>query len=165
MKTSGAVLIAMLLGGTAGDLSASGQPVPIPDRARGAERVVVAKIADLSATFETNEFGDQLIVSHVRLEVEESLKGSPDPAVDIDVLGGTVGDLTLEVSTLPRLSRGERAVFFLARDQRTGKLVPHLRGQGILKLDPANRVKGSSLDLPRIKELVASATDREVTIR
>ena len=160
MKTSRAVMLAALMAVPPGQLSASGLPVPIPDRARGAERVVVARIADLHATFETNEFGDQLIVSHVKLEVEESLKGRAEPLVDIDVLGGTVGDLTLEVSTLPRLTRGERAVFFLARDKHTGKLVPHLRGQGILKLESDNRVKRSSLDLPTIKQLVASAVDR-----
>jgi hypothetical protein len=96
----------------------------------------------------------------VKLSVEESLKGRPDPSVEIDVLGGTVGDLTLEVSTLPRLSRGERAVFFLARDKQTGRLIPHLRGQGILKLDPNDRVKGSSLDLNTIRELAASAANR-----
>lgn len=135
-------------------------PVSIPDRVRGAERVVVAQVVDLTARFETNEFGDQLIVSRVKLTVEESLKGHAEPSVEIDVLGGTVGDLTLEVSSLPKLNPGERAVFFLARDQHTGRLIPHLRGQGILKLDAENKVRGSSLDLDRIKQMAASVAGR-----
>jgi hypothetical protein len=160
MKASRAIVVAALIVGATGTPLASGPAVPIPDRARGAERVVVASVADSNATFETNEFGDQLIVSHVTLAVQESLKGKSEPSVEIDVLGGTVGDLTYEVSSLPKLARGERAVFFLARDKWSGKLVPHLRGQGILKLDADNRVKGSSLDLHTIKSLVASVADR-----
>lgn len=135
-------------------------PVPLPDRVRGAERVVVAQVEDLHATYETNEYGDQLIVSHVRLRVEESLKGKPDASLEIDVVGGTVGDLTLEVSNLPRMNRGERAVFFLTTNRHSGRLVPYLWGQGILKLDAQNRVRGTSLDLTTIKEMAASVANR-----
>jgi hypothetical protein len=35
--------------------------------------------------------------------------------------------------------------------------VPYQRGQGILKLDSANHVKGTSLDLNAIKQMAASA--------
>jgi hypothetical protein len=34
-------------------------------------------------------------------------------------------------------------------------LVPHLRGQGLLKLDRSNRVPGSSLTLEQIRREVA----------
>ena len=160
MRRLSGVVIAIVIGCGAVAASASGPAIPIQDRARGAERVVVANVADLGATFETNEFGDRLIVSHVTLSVDESLKGRPERTLEVDVLGGTVGDVTLEVSSLPRLARGERAVFFLKRDGRTGRYVPHLRGQGILKLDDQDRVERSSLDLNSIRELVASAAGR-----
>ena len=160
MRTSDSILSTLVLAIATHAAASDAVPVPVPDRVRGAERVVVATVQDVKARFQTNEFGDQLIVSAVRLHVEESLKGQPEPAMEIDVLGGTVGDLTLEVSSLPRLSRGERAVFFLSRDHYTGRLVPHLRGQGILKLDNRDRVRGTPLDLTTIKEMAASVAGR-----
>jgi hypothetical protein len=151
---------ALLLAATTGAAASGMVPVPVPERVRGAEHVVVATVSDLQASYQQSEFGDQLIVSHVRLQVEETLKGRPEPLMEIEVLGGTVDGITLEVSSLPRMARGERAVFFLTRDKRSARLVPHLRGQGILKLDTQNKVKGSSLDLATIRQMAASAAAR-----
>ena len=134
-------------------------PEGVPGLARGASRVVVATVGDVSARWETNEHGDEIIMSNVTLQVEEALKGGPAKLLEMDLIGGTVGDITLEVSSLPKLARGERAVFFLEANPN-GKLVPHRRGQGILKLDSQNRVKGSSVDLSQIREMAASAGDR-----
>jgi hypothetical protein len=131
-------------------------PPGISERVRGAERVVVASVSDVSASFAANEYGDQLIVSQVSLAVEESLKGQHTSSMVVEVEGGTVGDLTLEVSSLPRMTPGERAVFFVTTN-RHGKFVPHLRGLGILKLDGQNRVRGSALDLAAIRQAAAAA--------
>jgi hypothetical protein len=68
--------------------------------------------------------------------------------------------VTMDVSSLPPVSRGDRAVFFLERNQHTGRLVPHLQGLGILMLDSNDRVKGASLDLNTIRALAASANGR-----
>ena len=140
--------------------AAGNVPVPLPDRVRGSESVVVAKVMDLHATYETNEYGDQLIVSHVTLHVEESLKGKPERSLEVDVVGGTVGNVTLDVSNMPRVYRGERAVFFLTPNSHSGKLVPYLAGQGILKLDAQNRVKGTSLDLTTIRQMASAVAGR-----
>ena len=135
-----------------GRLAASGQPpVPIEERARGAERIVVASIADIRAAYESNTYGDELIVSHASLAIEEAIKGNREKAT-VAVTGGTVNGITLRVSSLPTLSPGERAVFFLNR-RSDGEYVPHLQGQGILKLDATNHVKGSSLSLDEIRRM------------
>jgi hypothetical protein len=134
--------------------ASSGQPVPIEERARGAARVVVATVAETSARYERNEFGDELIVTHARLVVEEAIKGPAD-SVTLAIEGGTVDGITMRVSSLPTLSRGERAVFFLTSG-RSGEFTPHLKGQGILKLDATNRVPGSSLTLSEIRRLAGS---------
>jgi len=68
----------------------------------------------------------------------------------LDLEGGTLGGLTLRVSSLPELKPGERAVFFLD-SLTTGSHVPHGRGLGILKLDGTNHVQGSSLSLEDIR--------------
>jgi len=127
------------------------QPVTIEERARGAERVVVATVTDVTSRYERNEFGDELIVSRATLAVEEALKGTTDTAT-LEYEGGTVGGVTLHVSSLPALARGERGIFFMTRGKR-GELRPHLRGQGILKLDRSNHVQGSSLTLDDVRRM------------
>jgi hypothetical protein len=151
-RWTGVLAIALVaLGST---MRADQRPATIEERAGGAERVVVATVGDVFAAYETNEFGDRLIVSHARLEIEESLKGGDD-ALTLDYEGGTVDGVTLHVSSLPSLRRGERAVFFVARGQR-GEYKPHLRGQGILKLDDQNHVPNSSLTLDDIRRMAQS---------
>jgi hypothetical protein len=136
--------------------ASGGRQVDIPERARGAQRVVVAKVSSVSPGWRTNKFGDQLIVTEVSLDVEETLKGTPATQLWMEVEGGTVGGLTLRVSSEPQLSSGERAVFFLDGTS-SGSHVPHLKGQGILKLDGNNQVRGSSLRLDEVKRMVREA--------
>ncbi len=127
------------------------QPPDLASRARGADQVVLATIVDVNATFAKNAHGDQIIVSQVQLQVEETLKGNGrDAGLVVEVEGGTVGDLTLEVSDMPSVKTGERAVFFLNRGA-SGKQVPHMRGWGIIKLDEEDRAPGSSLTLETIR--------------
>jgi hypothetical protein len=109
--------------------------------------------------WQVNEFGDRLIVSVLRVVVSETLKGQPLPTLDVEVEGGTIGELTLRVSDQTPFSSGERAVFYLKRTAR-GTFVPHLRGEGLLKLDAANRVPGSSLTLEQIRREVAAGNAR-----
>jgi hypothetical protein len=134
-------------------------PVPLAERARGADRVVVGTVASVTPQWQVNEFGDRLIVSTVRVTVSETLKGESTPDVDVDVEGGTIADLTLHVSDQVQFAVGERAAFFLKRNAR-GRFVPHLRGQGLLKLDRSNRVPGSSLTLEQIRRDVAAGRGR-----
>jgi hypothetical protein len=136
--------------------AASLKPVPIADRAKGADSVVVAQVEQVEAVFERNQWGDELIVSNVSLLVEEAIKGTPPGRVRLALEGGTVGDLTLQVSDLPELRPGDRAVFFLKRGA-DARSVPHLRGQGVLLLDQRNVVRKSSLTLDQVREMVRAA--------
>ena len=126
---------------------------PLDVRARGAERVVVATARGVNPSWRQNIYGDRLIVSRVQLEVEETLKGAAARTLWMDVEGGSLDGLTLRVSDLPELKQGERAVLFLDSTD-SGVLSPHLRGQGILKLDDSNIVRGSSLRLDDIRRTV-----------
>jgi len=136
----------------AAPLAASVQkPVSIQERAQGAERVVVATVAETTANYERNQFGDNLIVTHARLAVEEAIKGAAGPAT-VAIEGGTVNGITLHVSSLPSLSRGERGVFFLTPGPN-GQFVPYLRGQGILKLDATNHVRGTTVSLDDVRRM------------
>ena len=121
------LLVACALAGSVLSVQAQGgPPTDVANNAKGAGRVVVARVAAVRAQFETNRFGDQLIVSHAVLEVLETLKGAPAASLNVAVEGGTVGDLTLKVSDLPSLAEGERAMFFL--DAAGTDHTPHGRG-------------------------------------
>jgi len=134
----------------------SSVPVPMVERARGAAQIVVGRVTAVNPAWQVNEFGDRLIVSVVRVSVDETLKGAAQSAVDVEVEGGTIGSLTLHVSDEESFVPGDRAVFYLRRTAR-GALVPHLRGQGTLKLDRNSRVPNSSLTLDEIRRTVAAA--------
>ena len=128
--------------------------VPLAERARGAERIVVGRVASISPMWQTNEFGDRLIISVMRVTVSETLKGPQQAAIDVELEGGSIGDVTLNVSDQASFAPGDRAVFYLRRNVRAS-LVPHLRGQGVLKLDRSDRVPGSSLTLETIRREAA----------
>jgi hypothetical protein len=130
-------------------------PMPLAERARRSERVVVGRVTSVSPMWKVNEFGDRLIVSVVRVAVDETLKGQVQASLDVEVEGGTIGDLTLHVSDEESFAPGERAVFYLTRGPQ-GVLVPHLRGHSLLKLDRSDRVAGSSLTLDEIRRTAAA---------
>ena len=146
-----AVFLAMTTASAASDL-----PVDMNRQAKDAKRVVVAPVTDVTSAFGENEFGDRLIYSQVTMRVSETMKGSNEETVVVKIEGGTVGDVTLTVSDMPRMTRGERAVLFLDESPNGGHL-PHGRGAGVLKLDGENRVAGRSVSLEGVRATVRAA--------
>ena len=151
---SSAVLLAAASG-----VRAQGVPIPLLERARGAERVVVGRAASSAAVWQVNEHGDRLIVSMVRVTIEETLKGPATAVLDVEIEGGTIGGLTLHVSDQTPFLPGERAILYLRRTPR-GTFVPHLRGQSVLKVDPSNRLQGSALTIDDIRREMAAGNVR-----
>lgn len=126
------------------------QIATLDERINGAEEVVVATVKGVTPEWRENGHGDRLIVSRVQLAVDETLKGAAEPTVWLEVEGGTLDGFTLRVSSLPMMQVGERGVFFLDRGVGAVRR-PHLKGQGILILDSAEFVRGSSLGLAEIR--------------
>jgi len=147
----GAVILASVLTSGVSVAAATRRVIDLPERFRGADQAVVGRVVKVEPVWQRTASGDELIVSRVELAVEETLKGAPVRTIAVDVEGGQIGDLVLTVSDLPTLRAGERAVVLVARD-RAGRVVPHLRGLGILKLDERGMVPGSSLSLDMIRE-------------
>jgi hypothetical protein len=133
--------------------------VPVAERARGSDQVVVGRVASVTAVWRNNDFGDRLITSIVHVIVEETLKGASQQSVDVEVEGGTIGSLTLRVSDLETFTPGERAVFYLSHSRR-GTLVPHLRGLGLQKIDQAGRIRGSNVTLDQVRRDVRAGAGR-----
>ena len=136
--------------------SPDAQPGQVAARAKRAERIVVARVSDVHASYGTNEYGDSLIISKVVLDVDETWKGPQSNVLTAEIEGGTVGDVTLQVSDMPELQQGQRGVFFLSH-QGKDRLVLHDRGHGHMKLESDDRIAGSPLKLADVKSLVSSA--------
>lgn len=144
-------LLAFVSVGTLTASASSGPFASLDERIDGSQKVVVASARSVNASWRENTYGDRLIVSRVLLDVEETVKGpATSNAIWMDLEGGTLDGFTLRVSDLPTLQPGERAVFFLDQNEN-GITTPHLRGQGILKLDDNNVVHGSSLRVEDIR--------------
>jgi hypothetical protein len=154
MRVRSVLLAVFLMGAT---LSAStDSPTEIAAHAKESKKVVVATVTDVQSSFDDNEFGERLIVSTVSYRVDETMKGPRDASGVVTVEGGTVGDLTLSVSDMPRMVKGDRAVLFL-NDSPKGGHIPHGRGHGLLKLDSNDRVNGTTLTLDDIRAAVKGA--------
>ncbi len=123
----------------------------LEERFAGSEQVVIAEARAVEASWRQNVHGDRIIVSRVLLQVSESLKGSGSRQMWLEVEGGTVDGVTLEVSSLPLIREGDRAVFFLNAMRDVHR--PFLKGQGILPLDENDMVEGSSLHLNTIRRM------------
>jgi hypothetical protein len=136
--------------------ASTGPNIDVGTRAKGAKKVVVATVTDVQSAFDVNDYGDRLIMSRVLLDVTETMKGPQEPSVAMTIEGGTVGDVTLSVSDMPKMTRGDRAVLFLDDSSRGGN-VPHGRGLGILQLDATDHVPGTGMSLDEIRNLVKAA--------
>jgi hypothetical protein len=148
-----AAVLALLVATTA---YAQTDAASVAERARGASRIVVARVMEVTPRFGTNAAGDRLIFSDILLEVSETLKGTPASLVTMTIEGGAIGDLSLEVSDMPAVKRGDLGIYFL-QPGRPGEWLPHQRGAGILKMDAAGRVEKSSLSLAQARALVRNA--------
>ena len=107
-----------------------------------------------------NEYGDQLIISRTTVVVEEVLQDSPAEALTADVEGGTLDDLTLEVSDMPSVKQGDRGIFFVTRSTGDSHVL-HRRGEGLLRLRQNDVVDRPGLTLDSIRRQLATTTRQE----
>lgn len=154
MKAASGFLAICLIAATV--WASSETSVDVGEKAKGAKKVMVATVTDVQSELGENDYGDHLILSHVALRVDETLKGVPEGTVVVTLEGGTVGDLTLDVSDMPRMTKGERAVLFV-EDSKKGGYIPHRRGSGVMKLDSDDRVEGTDMSLDDIRAAVRAA--------
>jgi hypothetical protein len=121
-----------------------------------ADTVVVATARDVNAAWQTSEHGDRIIVSTVLLDITETLKGRADRARRLELEGGTVDGITLEVSDEPQVQPGERALFFL-RNKKADLDGPAGGDDAVLPLDAQDNVRGRGIGLEDIRTRVRGA--------
>lgn len=77
-----------------------------------AELIFQGTVTDVNSQW-TGEGGQRHIVSYVTVQVEDTLKGDPGASFTLRMLGGTVGDETMEVSDSPKFKSGDREILFV----------------------------------------------------
>lgn len=77
-----------------------------------AELIFQGTVTDVNSQW-TGEGGQRHIVSYVTVQVEDTLKGDPGASFTLRMLGGTVGDETMEVSDSPKFKNGDREILFV----------------------------------------------------
>ncbi len=77
-----------------------------------AELIFQGTVTDVRSEW-VGEGGQRHIVSYVTLKVEDQIKGNPGATYTVRLLGGTVGDQTMEVSDSPKFKIGDRDILFV----------------------------------------------------
>ncbi len=143
-----------VLGLAAPPASALMVEVPFDRMARDADAIVVGRVVALESSRIENP---RLIVTDVTLALEEVWAGglTPGRTLILRVLGGRVGDVTLEVEHEPTFQVGEQAVLFL-KETPGARLAVQENEQGKYRLagDQALRFDGRPLPVRQVRAAV-----------
>jgi hypothetical protein len=69
------------------------------------------------------------IVTLVTFSVIETLKGSPRTQTSLEFMGGTIGDVTMNVSDMPQFNVGDRDILFVGNRNAVSPLVGFMYGR------------------------------------
>src|SRR5436190_14951832 len=88
----------------------------------------------------TGEGAQRHIMSYVTLKVEDAIKGNPGSTVTLQMLGGTVGAETMQVSDAPKFKVGDRDILFVENNgTQFIPLVGIMHGRFRVKKDETGR--------------------------
>jgi len=118
-----------------------------------ASTIFVGEVADVRSEWIATRQG-RAIVTRVTFKVEDVWKGSAGAVTQLEFLGGTVGEMTMDVVGMPTFHTGQRSVLFVSSQVRTASpLVGFWHGRMRVEKDPygVDRVRtydGRSLGSP-----------------
>lgn len=88
----------------------------------------------------TGAGAERHIMTQVTFQIEDAIKGAPGKSYTIEMLGGTVGDETMEVSDAPRFKIGDRDILFVEHNgTQFIPLVGIMHGRFHVQTDAAGR--------------------------
>ena len=103
-----------------------------------AEVIFQGSVADVRSAW-VGEGAQRHIVSYVTFNVEDTLKGNAGATYTMQLLGGTVGDETMEVTDSPKFEVGDRNILFVEHNgSQFIPLVGIMHGQFRLQHDQAS---------------------------
>ncbi|HWN96348.1 MAG TPA: hypothetical protein VNT99_15060, partial [Methylomirabilota bacterium] len=87
-----------------------------------------------------NGNGQKSIVTLVSFAVQQVHKGRAAATVTLQFLGGTIGDVTLEVAEMPKFKAGERVVLFVeGNGVNASPIIGFFHGRFLLRKDRVGR--------------------------
>lgn len=104
--------------------------------------IFVGEVIDQRAYWVTTAHG-RAIRTLVVFKVEDVWKGSVGAITQLDFLGGTIGETTMEVVGMPAFRAGQRSVLFVAAERAASPLVGFMYGRMRVERD------GSGVDRVR----------------
>ncbi len=118
--------------------------------AKAADYVVSGKVEDVHSYYGKTPFGT-IIFSDITVVVDQVLKGDPLNYLTFTTMGGTVGELSLSVSSLYPIKTGMRFLFLTAQNQDHKQ---ELFGTnfGTLPLDKDNHVGILDVELKELQK-------------
>src|SRR5881227_1900668 len=86
------------------------------------------------------EGGQRHISSYVTFKVDDAMKGNPGQQITLELLGGTVGAETMEVTDAPKFKMGDRDLLFVEHNgTQFIPLVGIMHGRFKIKKDETGR--------------------------
>lgn len=82
-----------------------------------AELIFEGTVKDVRAQW-VGEGSQRHIMTYVTFDVAENVKGQAPQTYTLQMLGGTVGDMTMEVTDTPKFAPGDRDILFVENNGR-----------------------------------------------
>lgn len=98
--------------------------------------IFVGEVIDQRAYWVNTRQG-RAIRTLVVFKVEEVWKGSAGAVTQLDFLGGTIGETTMEVAGMPAFRTGQRNVLFVSPERAISPLVGFMHGRMRVERDSA----------------------------
>ncbi len=112
-----AILMLCLMGPTAGR-AVSVIPPEFADLVAEATQIVRVRVTEISVRWDPSEQGP-VIHTYVRAETLATLKGTSQSTIEVRLLGGQVGEVSMQVADMPEFEVGRTYILFLAGNHRT----------------------------------------------
>ena len=114
-------------------------PPSFDDLVSRAETIFQGTVVDVRSEW-TGEGAQRHIASYVTFNVDDTIKGNPGAKVTLNLLGGTVGAETMEVTDAPKFKVGDRDILFVENNgTQFIPLVGIMHGRFHVQKDQAGR--------------------------
>lgn len=123
-----------------------------------ADLILIGVTENVRSRYETNEYGDDLIVSDVRIRPEEILKGRSDSSDIVlnNLIGGTVGNMSLGASHVPVFAQGERVSLFLKQERGGLRIIDGESGKS--RVNNFGQLPEMGISVEQLRSEVSSIT-------
>jgi hypothetical protein len=126
---------ALVSGFTAAASATTVVPITFEELVDSSHEIFIGEVVSRQSRWVDTREG-RAIVTLVTFKIDEGLKGGLQTQTSLEFLGGTVGDVTLEVTGMPEFHVGDRDVVFVGSRSAISPLVGFMYGRFRIARDP-----------------------------